>query len=43
MKKDVREPIAYAVVLGALLLFRVATSWHARAASSSPAHRTLAP
>jgi len=35
VKKDVREPVAYAVVLGALLLFRVATSWRARAASAA--------
>ena len=42
VKKDVREPIAYAVVLGALLLFRVATSWRARAASA-PAHGRPAP
>jgi hypothetical protein len=39
VKKDVREPVAYAVVLGALLLFRVATSWRARTTSSSPSQR----
>jgi methionine sulfoxide reductase heme-binding subunit len=39
VKKDVREPVAYAVVLGALLLFRMAASWRARAASVAAQER----
>ena len=35
VKKDVREPLTYAVVLGALLLIRMATAWRARAAASA--------
>jgi sulfoxide reductase heme-binding subunit YedZ len=34
VKKDVREPVTYAVVLGALLLVRVATSVRARLATA---------
>ena len=38
-KKDVREPVVYAVVLGALLLFRMAASWRTRAASAPAEER----
>ena len=34
VKKDVREPMAYAVVLGALLLVRLTTAWRLRAATA---------
>jgi DMSO/TMAO reductase YedYZ heme-binding membrane subunit len=34
VQKDVREPMAYAVVLGALLLVRLVTSWRLRAATA---------